>query len=237
MLKTMSKKIDLNDYGRLVKLKVLTEAFLLCNPEKNVEPHNWWSQVCRLSFNSKSYKKDMLIGLYGERLDKLFSGLDVNAYVGVISSFLVFHAGKYQIITTAEEAQRVMSLHSRRLSVRAVGIKIHKSYDRETRELGPAWEMTDRSSVVWYYKLKHVIPVEDVEQYNKVEVGDMLVFKKTQALVTKVKRVSRQKFYSTCSWTDKKITVLSGKQGKQVRLITSRPYEIIKHPEHVEIDG
>lgn len=224
----MSNKITLNDFGRLVKPKILTEVFLLHN--QDVDPNNWWHQVLRLNATSKSYKKDMIAGTYGDTLEKLFSTLEIDKYVGVISSFIVFHSGKYKFVNSIEESKRLQSQKGKHYSIRAIGITIHKEYDPTTHKLGDVWDMMfSNQPIKWYYKPKHLIPIEDVEQFNNVQVGDMIVFKKTQALVINVKELSRLKFYSNCSWTKKSITVLSGNQARQVRLITNRPYQVIKH--------
>ena len=82
----MAKKITLNDFGRLVKPKILTEAFILCNQDK-VDPYNWWYHSLHFNQLYPSYKRDMLISIYGERLEKLFVNLTLNSYTASITSF------------------------------------------------------------------------------------------------------------------------------------------------------
>ena len=222
----MSKKIDLNDFGRLVKPRILTEAFLLCNFD-HIDLHNWWKQVLVLDMFSKSYKKDTIVSNYGLKLNELFEGLDIENYVASIISFIVLHDGKYKLVSTTQEAEILFSMR-KKFYIRAVGIEIFKKYNRDTKEVYEPWESTQKTNITWFYKLKHIIPVEIVEQHNDVETGDLIIFSKTQALVTNVKVLKRTKFYSTCSWTKKKITVLSGNKAYQVRLDINRPFEIIK---------
>ena len=72
----MSNKITLEDFGKLVKPKVLVEAFLLCN--KDVDAGDWWKKVIVLNANSKSYKRDTIESTYGVSINSLFNELDIN---------------------------------------------------------------------------------------------------------------------------------------------------------------
>ena len=226
----VAKKIGLEDLGRLVKPKVLTEVFLRCilDEDRHVDPYDWWLQVNKLARSSKTYKKDMLVGTYGQGLSTLFGSLDINSYVGVICSFIVFQGGEYHDVNTSEEVQRILLGNSRGWSIRAVGVKIYRSYDYSKLSPLMPWEPTGSEVINWYYRPRHLVPIEDVEQFNNVAEGDLIVFKKTQALVIKVKTLRRPRFYNSCSWTAKKVTVLSGGQANQVRLVTNRPYEVIQ---------
>lgn len=228
----MSEKITLDDLGKLVKIRVLTKAFLLCVAEQqNFETDSWWRGSCDRHRKSKSYKQDMIAGTYGvKNLASLFETLDPNNYVAEITSFLVLHALEYKIVKTKEEIDALLNERSfRGVCVIAAGVKIYKTYDVLTRELGPEWEPTSTNTVAWFYETKQLLPVEDVENFNDVEAGDMIVFGKTQALVVSVKVLARRKFYNTCSWTNKRIMVLSGdSRGRQARLIANRPFRIIK---------
>lgn len=221
----MSNKITLEDFGKLVKPKVLVEAFLLCN--KDVDAGDWWKKVIVLNANSKSYKRDTIESTYGVSINSLFSELDINTYIATVNSFVVFHQGRYQFVYNAEQAKKIIA-SKRRYSIRAVGVAIHHSYDVATKALGDIWQATDIPTIQWFYHPKHLIDAEIVEAYESVGVGDMLVFKKTQALVTKIKILKRNKFWITCSWTRKKITMLNGSTGHQVRLNTSRAFTVLK---------
>lgn len=221
----MSNKITLEDFGKLVKPKVLVEAFLLCN--KDVDAGDWWKKVIVLNANSKSYKRDTIESIYGVSINSLFSELDINTYIATVNSFVVFHQGRYQFVYNAEQAKKIIA-SKRRYSIKAVGVAIHHSYDVATKALGDIWQATDIPTIQWFYHPKHLIDAEIVEAYESVGVGDMLVFKKTQALVTKIKILKRNKFWITCSWTRKKITMLNGSTGHQVRLNTSRAFTVLK---------
>lgn len=217
--------IDLESFGKIYKPKVLVEAFLLCN--KEVDAGDWWRKVLALNANSKSYKRDTIQSTYGLSLENLFGQLDVSLYVAVINSFVVFHQGRYQFVDSSEEAKRIIR-SKKRFSIRAVGIKIHLDYNPETNSLGEEWEPTTIPSIQWFFHPKHLVDIETIQLYENINVGDMLVFKTTQALVTEIKMLKRKKFWATCSWTKKKITVLNGSTGGQVRLITNRPFTIKK---------
>lgn len=221
----MAKKITLNDFGRLVKPKILTEAFILCNQDK-VDPYNWWYHSLHFNQLYPSYKRDMLISIYGERLEKLFVNLTLNSYTASITSFLIFFQRKYHFVTNPVQAQQIMQ-SGKKWSIRAIGVKLYKKYNSTTKTVNDVWEY-DSPSICWYFRLKHVIPIEEVDLYNSIEVGDMVFFKKTQAFVTNVKTVNRRKWWNKCSWTDKQITVLSGNLGHQFKLNTNRPYQIVK---------
>jgi hypothetical protein len=221
----MARRITLNDFGRLIKPKILTEAFILCNQDK-VDPYNWWYHSLHFNQLYPSYKRDMLISIYGERLEKLFANLPLNSYVAEINSFLVFFQRKYQFVTNPAQAQQIMQ-SGKKWSIRAVGVKLYKSYDSSNKTVKDVWEY-DSQTISWYFRLHHILPIEEVELYNSIEVGDMVFFKKTQAFVTTVKNINRRKWWNKCSWTDKRITVLSGSLGRQFKLNTNRPYQIIK---------
>lgn len=222
----MTKKIGLDDIGRLIKPRLLTEAFLLCNfDDGQLDVHGWWRQVIRHTAFSKNWKKDVISSTYGKRLDQLFKGLDINGYVGVITGFIVFCEGRNQLVTSVEQAQMLKAVRGKK-SVRAALVRFHTSYNPETKELGPVWEPTSTKTISWVFKLKHLIPLEEVEKFNKIQVGDLIMFTKSTALVVEVRQYHRRKFYSVCSWTDKKVITLSGGKGTQFRLNTNRPYTV-----------
>lgn len=221
----MTSKLQLNDFGKLYKVKVLTEAFILCN--NVIDAGDWWRKVIALNANSNSYKRDTIEGTYGMSLDKLFSQLDIDEYVVEVTSFLVFTNRNYKFIRNLQEAENVLKT-GKRWSIRAVGVKIYRNYDKQTKTLGSVWEPTAIPTIEWFYVPRHLVDLKTVELYNSVNVGDMLAFMKTQALVTNVKTLKRTKFWITCSWTKKKITILNGSTGRQMRLTTNRGYEVIK---------
>jgi hypothetical protein len=221
----MNNKISLQDFGKLVKPKVLVEAYLLCN--KEVDAGDWWRKVLSLNASSKSYKKDTIEGTYGASLAEVFGSLNVDTYIAKVCSFLVFHQSKYQFVNSKEQAEKILR-SNRRYSVRAVGIELFHTYNPDTGAVGEGWEPTQAPTVQWYYQPKHLLSVRFVECYDDIQVGDMLAFMKTQAFVCNVKILQRKKFWLTCSWTRKKITVLNGSTAHQVRLCTSRPFAVIK---------
>lgn len=216
----MSNKITLQDFGKLVKPKILVEAYLLCN--KDVDAGDWWKKVVTLDANSKSYRCDTIQSIYGTSLNHLFENINIETYVGVVSSFIVFHQGAYKFVNNQEEAEKILS-SNKRYVVRGVGLKLYY-----TKDLTAAWEPTEVSTIQWFYRPMHLIDLETIESYESICVGDMLVFKKTQALVTGIKTLKRKKFWATCSWTRKKITILNGSTGHQMRLNTNRPFTILK---------
>lgn len=216
----MINKLTLNDFGKLVKPKVLIEAFLLCN--KEVDAGDWWRKVITLSLNSLSYKRDTIESTYGTSLNSLFANLDITTYVGVITSFVVFHQGKYMFVNNKQQAD-IITHSKKRYSIRAVGVMLY-----HTKSLTDPWEPTAISTIQWFYSPHHLIDNDFVELYESICVGDMLVFKKTQALVTNIKVLKRKKYWSTCSWTRKKITMLNGTTGNQMRLSTNRAFSILK---------
>lgn len=221
----MTNKITLENFGKLVKPKILVEAYLLCN--KDVDAGDWWKKVIVLNANSRSYKRDTIESTYGISIDKLFNELDIDTYIAVVNSFVVFHQGRYQFVYNHEEANKIIR-SKKRYSIRAVGIAIHHSYDPATKTVGGIWQATDIPTIQWFYHPNHLIDAEIVEIYESVALGNMLVFKKTQALVTKIKILKRKKFWATCSWTRKKITMLNGSTGHQVRLNTNRMFTVLK---------
>lgn len=226
----MSKNITLNDFGKLVKPKVLTEAFLLCDGG-HIDIDKWWRHSNLLYRSSKSHKKSTIEGTFGVRADPLFQSLNINEFVGVINSFVVFHDSSFKLVSSENEAKTLQQTKKRTFVI-AAGVTFYKNYNKETKALGEVWEYSSSSNIVWLYTPKLLIPIESVELFNSVEAGDMIVFQKSQAIVISVKTLKRQKFYETCSWTNKKITVLNGSHGKKARLVTERPYKVIKPPKN-----
>lgn len=221
----MSNKIRLEDIGKLVKPKILVEAFLLCN--KDVEAGEWWQKVQSLTRNSKSYKRDTIEGTFGTSLDNLFSNLNIDTYIAAICSFVIFHQGRYQFVTNKEQVDKI-ARSKKYFSIRAIGIKLYHSYNPITKALGSIWEPSSISTIQWFFHPRHLLDIETYEQYEKISVGDMLMFKKTQALVINIKVLKRKKFWANCSWTRKKISMLNGSTSHQVRVSTNRPFTIIK---------
>jgi hypothetical protein len=221
----MTSKLHLKDFGKLYKAKVLAEAFILCN--NVIDAGDWWRKVIALNANSKSYKHDTIESTYGLSLEKLFSQLDIDQYVVEVSSFLVFTNRSYKFIRNIQDADKIIK-SGKRWSIRAVGVKIYRSYDSETKTLGKAWEPTSLPTIEWFYTPRHLVDLQTIQLYNSVNVGDMIAFMKTQALVTNVKTLKRTKFWITCSWTKKKITILNGSTGRQMRLTTNRGYTVLK---------
>jgi len=221
----MTSKLQLKDIGKLYKVKMLAEAFILCN--NVIDAGDWWRKVVALNANSRSYKHDTIESTYGLSLDKLFSQLDIDQYVVEVCSFVIITNGGYRFIRNNQEAENVIKT-GKRWSIRAVGVKIYHSYDPETKTLGKIWEPTSLPTIEWFYLPRHFVDLDIAQLYNSINVGDMVVFKKTQAFVASVKTLKRKKFWATCSWTKKKITVLNGSTGRQMRLTTSRDYTVLK---------
>jgi len=221
----MALKLHLKDFGKIYKVKILAEAFILCNGL--IDAGDWWCKVVALNANSKSYKHDTIESTYGSSLDKLFSQLDIDEYVVEISSFLIFTNRGYRFVRTIQEADNVIKT-GKRWTIKAVGVKIYHSYNPETKSLGKIWEPTALPTIEWFYLPRHFVDLETTQLYNSIDAGDMIAFKKTQAFVASAKILKRSKFWITCSWTKKKITILNGSTGRQIRLTTSRNFTVIK---------
>lgn len=220
----MAKKISLLDFGRLVKPRNISETFLLCNAE-TVDPYNWYSHHLHIA-NNLAYKQDLIIGIYGVKLEKLFENLEIDSYVGTISSFLVFHERRYKFVTSVAQAQQVLN-SKKNWSIRAIGLNFYKNYNQQTKTIGDKWEY-NIPTISWFYKPRSIIPIETVELHNSVEIGDLIAFKKTQAIVINIKNKSPKRWWSRTNWTTKKITVLAGSKGHRYKLNTHRPYEVRK---------
>lgn len=214
-----------NTFGKLVKLRVLTEAFVYNKPQDaEVDFDEWWKRVMKLSSHSKSYKKDAIVGTYGKSLDEMFGSLSVDSYVAQITSLVVFAGGKYVHLATKQEIDQYESKR-RRIRIMAFGVKIFAD-----RTASTPWRET--GSAVWLYRPNQIIDLEIVDRYNTVKPGDMLKFRCSEhgALVVQSNVVNRRKFYGSTSWTRKSVIVLSCSTGKKYKLPPDKWFQLSSLP-------
>jgi hypothetical protein len=221
----MGKKFGLTDFGRLVKPKILLSAFLMFKHE-TFDPDSWWREVKKLNRASKNYKRDTIHGTYGHSLIELFGELDVDNYIAQVDSFLVFHYGNYKLVKNLEQLGNIRTGH--RMTIVAVGVKIYKSYDHSTKEVGEPWGPTNEEHISWFFTPKQLVPLELVVQYESANVGDLVLYRKSHGMVYQIKVLKRNHFYSTCSWTRKKVMVLSAQDANPTKLSVDRPYKLLK---------
>lgn len=214
-----------NTFGKLVKLRVLTEVFVYNKPQDaEVDFDEWWKRVAKLSRHSKSYKKDTIVGTYGKSLDEMFCSLSVDDYVAQITSIVVFTGGKYVHLSTKQAIDQYESKR-RRVRIMAFGVKIFTD-----REATLPWRET--GSVVWLYRPNQIVDLEIVDRYNSVKPGDMLEFKRSEhgAMVVRSNLVNRRKFYGSTSWTRKSVVVLSCNTGKTYKLPPDKWFQLSSLP-------
>ena len=221
----MGNKFTLTDFGKLVKPKILLRAFLMFKHD-SFDVESWWREVKKLHNASKNYKRDTIHGTYGRSLADLFSDLEINQYIGRIESFIVFHYGSYKLVKNLEQVEGIKTGH--RITIVAVGIKIYKSYDDVSKKFGEPWGPTNQEHIDWFFAPNQLIPFELIKQYETANVGDLVMYRKSHGVVHQVKKLSRKQFYATCSWTDKKIMVLSGQNANPTKLSVERPYVLVK---------
>ena len=218
-------KFALTDLGKLVKPKVLIKAFLLCKHE-HFDVDKWWRKS-KLNHNaSRTYKRDMISGTFGMELSEIFEELSLENYIAQITSFVVFHNRNYKLVKNENDINNLQT--GQRITICAVGVNIYKSYDPTTKELGELWNLSAEKHISWFFVPHQLIPLELIEQYNSAEVGDLVLYKKSHGVVSSVKRMSRLRYYSVCSWTGKQVMVISGQEAKETNLSVDRPYTLIK---------
>lgn len=215
---SMSERIGLGDFGKLVRPKTLTDVFLL-NPSATPDIEDWWIENRKLSHSSTTFNKDMLAGTYGMNLDVLFSDLSINSYHCKITSFLVLVSSEYKLLTTPEQAE-FYKIRKPKAKVKAVGVTIFKNSNE-------IWKPND-SGLVWLFRPRSLVRMEDVKLFEVIEVGDIIQFQKTAGMIVKVLEVRRKRFYLSTSWTNRSITFLTGSTGKLLQLNLDRPFKIIK---------
>jgi hypothetical protein len=221
-------KFAITDFGRIVKPKVLLTAHMMCKHE-SFDVDRWWRQARINHDASPHYKRDIISGTYGMKPQELFSDLPLKTYIGQIVSFLVLHRGSYKLVSSLDDIAHLRT--GNRITICAIGVKFYLSYDSVTKTLGEPWKPTAEEHLHWFFTPKQLIPFELVEQYNTAEVGDLVVYTKSHGMVASVTTVKRRRFYAVCSWTDKKITVVSGQSLKYYKLSVERPYYLVKKKE------
>ena len=216
---------SITDFGRLVKPKVLLCAFIMCKHE-SLDPDCWWRKARENNRASKTFKRDMISGTYGMDFRKLFADLPRSTYVAKIVSFLVLHRGTFKLITTPEEASNLRT--GNRITICAIGVEMFVDHNRQTNQLGEKWAATAEEHISWFFVPRQIIPLELVDQYNSAEVGDLVMYTKSHGMVAKTTVINRRYWWGMCSWTDKKVMVLSGQRAKATKLSVDRPYRLIK---------
>ncbi len=215
---SMGERIGLGDFGKLARPKTLTDVFLL-NPSATPDLEDWWIENRKLSYSSTTFNKDMLAGTYGMNLDVLFSDLSIDSYHCQITSFLVLVSSEYKLLTTLEQIE-FYKTRKPKAKVKAVGVTIFKNSQE-------VWNPND-SGLVWLFRPRCLVRLEDVKLFEEVETGDVLQFQKTNGMVMRVLKVRRKRFYLSTSWTNRSITYLTGTTGKLLQLNPDRPFKLIK---------
>lgn len=216
-----------NDFGKIVKPKVLLRAYIMCRHD-NFDPDLWWRKTRENNRASRTFRRDMISGTYGMDFPKLFSDLPQETFVAQITSFLVVHRGTFKLVHNHDELNHLNT--GNRVIVCAVGVKFYKSYDSETKQLGEPWKPTAQGHISWFFSPRQLIPFETIEQYNSAEIGDLVMYSKSHGMVNSIKTMKRHKFWAVCSWTNRKIIVLSGQGARPTKLSVDRPYKLIKKP-------
>jgi hypothetical protein len=219
-------KFSIKDFGRVVKPKILLRAFILCK-HQDFDPDSWWRKTKENNRVSRTFKKDMISGTYGMDFKKLFQNLQQNSFVCQITSFLIFHRGSYKLVSSPEET---VSLNLKnKIVICAVGVKFFNSYNSNTKEPEYPWKFTEQDNILWLFQPKQLIPIELIEQYENAEVGDLIVYSKSNGLVSKVTKLKNKKsWWAVSNWTNKQVIVISGQSAKPHKLSVERPYKFIK---------
>ena len=230
--------------GLLVRPRVLSHVFLY---QKNVgiDIERWWKGVDPY-YRYRSYlQPDQLVGGYDSSLPSLFAGLSIGdtskdlstAYVGVITSFIVYLHGQYYHMDSTEKATeleaRVKRMYGKyaSLSVAALGIRFYMGMakDPKTGKIVPVnpWEHTDVDSQnIWFYRPIHVIPVENVIRYEAIDQGDLVCFKRTGGIVVTTRVMNKKKFFKTSSWSTKTVTLLNSAGDHFIRFLPNKQFQV-----------
>jgi hypothetical protein len=219
-------KFTIKDFGKIVKPKILLEAFIL-HKHRNFDADSWWRRAKENNRLSKTFKKDMISGTYGMEFKKLFETLPQQSFVCQINSFLIFYKGSYNFISSEEEINALSS--KSKVIICAIGVKFFNSYNSADKTLGEPWKLTDQDNILWLFNPKQLIPIELVEQYENAVEGDLIVYSKSHGLVSKVSKLKPKKnWWSVSNWATKQVIILSGQNAQPHKLSVDRPYKFIK---------
>lgn len=203
----------------------MLRALLMCKHD-HFDLDSWWRKSKENVRMSKTFKRDMISGTYGMRFDKLFKDLNQEEYIGKITSFIVLHAGEYKLINSKEELEQLQSGY--RITIQAIGVHFFLNYNKETRQVGEPWKITQQESILWFFSPKQLVRFDSIAQYEQAEVGDLVMYKRSHGLVSKIRTLPKKRWWASSSWSRKQVMVISGQDAHAQKLSIERPYKLIK---------
>lgn len=218
-------KFTIKDFGKIVKPKILIDAFILCKHE-NIDTDSWWRRIRKNASLSRTFKRDMIIGTYGMEFKELFSGLERDNFVCRINSFIVFHRGVYKLVENKEEIDKIND--KCKIIICAIGVKFFNKFDKTSKETFEPWKITEDKQIIWMFSPRNLIPIENVHQYESAEMGDLVLYTKSHGFISKISNNRINSWWAKSSWTQKKVTVISGQNSKPHKLSIERPYKLIR---------
>ena len=233
--------------GMLVRPRILTTANILVS--SSMLPSPTFLKI-RLAHHNKNTYIDPA-WLFGEPLDKLFGLMKLgdtsadksSAYVAQIVSYLV-KVGSSSIVVDKTNIQETLKKAKNRLGPRtnlkviSVGVKFYHGF-KEDQEgvLAPTNELViktkDGQEVTWFYKPWDLVPITEIIKYESVSKGNLILFKQTNGLVVKKKRLNKPKYYSTSSWSCYAITLLNHTADGFTRFLPNRQFKVARSSDAV----
>lgn len=223
----------------LVRPRVLSHAIVF-TPETEKDVNNsrqiWW-QLHAKDLDTHLYKdQESLINTFSD-LSLGNTELDLSTcYTGVITHYQVNFRGMIHVIdkTSIEEFMvKMRKVYGSRanLKVSYVGLKIFTGMERdpitnELRAINP-WKQTEEK--IWFFRRKEIVLTDDIIRYESAHNGDLIIFPKAKGIVVKHKVLNKPKFFLTCSWTCKNLTLLNGNIEGYTRFLPDRTF-IVRKP-------
>lgn len=239
-------KINLNTIGALVRPRIITHAKVYPRIIDSLKEEEKWDLAGVA--DSYYYSRDLLS--YKKPYEELFKDLVIgdttqdlsNCYVGMITSFIISISYKQYVLVDKNNVKDIVENLKRKnrscesLPIHFVGIKFFKGVKRNKNgTLSPTdpWEATS-SQHTWFYRPWDLVSMETVIRYEKLESGDLVLFKKTSGIVLKNKHINKKRFYKTNSWSCKSVSVLMGNGRTILRFLPNKSFKGRKSNESIE---
>jgi hypothetical protein len=230
-------KITANSFGVLVRPRIMSYARILPRLNAVAESDKWnYASLVDAPFYGEKE-----VNLYKQPYEELFSDLVIgdttkdlsNCYVAIITSFITSINHKQYILVDKNNVNEILDKLRRRygkretIPVHFVGVKFYKGLQRnEAGELEPInpWSVTGDEHT-WFYRPWDLISMDSIIRYERLDPGDLVLFKRTRGIVIRTKTINKKKFYKTNSWSSRSVTVLLGNGKTILRFLPNKEFK------------
>ena len=227
-------RLDIStDYKKIVKIKNPINGTVF--PDKQ-NPNLWWKECCFWRWQPFSVKLSQISENTKIEKEKLLDGFNIDSYVGVIESFLIFYKDEIVFLNN-EKTIKFYSNKKRKKYAACIGagIKFYENYIKDEKTgavtLGKPINLTNSNSFQIIYQSKEIETIEKIRKFESIKFGDLLIMKKAKGIVIDVQEQKENtKIYNKNFWSNKKIEILGNSVNafKKTKITADRNYKIIR---------